>query len=177
MSFTLQFERRFSMAHRLLSGNSKKCAIPHGHNEFVRVSLRCNNPDNLDQNDNMITDFAQAKSLWHTFIDDHLDHSFQLRSDDPIITFFEENEPEQLNRIVITPGDPTTEMLCACLMSKLDLLLQTTGSTLICHRLELEETPTNTVILEGFKSYQAHLPQGNFWWNRNDFSINEFKTA
>lgn len=174
MSFTLQFERRFCMAHRLLSGNSKKCAIPHGHNEFVRVSLGLPNAAPLDQNDNMITDFASAKSKWHTFIDDHLDHCFQLRSDDPLIEFFKSNEPERLARIVVTPGDPTTEMLCACLMSKLDNLLVSTGSNLICHKFELEETPTNTVVLEGPKSYVAHLPTGNFWWNRSDFSINEF---
>tara|TARA_B110000908_G_C10014318_1_gene340042 strand:+ start:198 stop:695 length:498 start_codon:yes stop_codon:yes gene_type:complete len=164
------------MAHRLLSGHSKKCAIPHGHNEFVRISLGCLNAPALNKKDNMVTDFASAKALWHTFIDDHLDHSFQLRSDDPLLPYFKENEPEQLARIVITPGDPTTEMLCACLMSKLDLLLQSTDSPLVCHRFELEETPTNTVVLSGIKVYQAHLPKGDHWWNRGDFSINDFKS-
>ena len=174
MSFTLQFERRFSMAHRLLSGHTKKCAIPHGHNEFIRVSLSLPSAAALDQCDNMITDFSSAKSKWHSFIDDHLDHCFQLRNDDPLIDYFKKNEAPLLSRIVTTPGDPTTEMMCACLMSKLDKLLASTGTLLRCHRFELEETPTNTVILEGHQSYLSHLPKGNFWWSRSDFSINDF---
>jgi 6-pyruvoyltetrahydropterin/6-carboxytetrahydropterin synthase len=174
MTFTLKFERRFSMAHRLLSGKSKKCSIPHGHNEFVKVSLQCVTPNKLDLHTNMLTDFSSAKSRWHKFIDDYLDHSFQLRDDDPLLTYFKHNEPEQLARIVVVPGDPTTEMLAACLMSKLDNLLTHENSGLVCSEFELEETPTNTVILSGTKSYENHLPKGDHWWNRNDFSINAF---
>ena len=36
---TLEFTRRYAMAHRLLATKSAKCAIPHGHNEFVTVRL------------------------------------------------------------------------------------------------------------------------------------------
>ena len=35
----LEFTRRYAMAHRLLATKSPKCAIPHGHNEFVTVRL------------------------------------------------------------------------------------------------------------------------------------------
>ena len=35
----LEFTRRYAMAHRLLATKSAKCAIPHGHNEFVTVRL------------------------------------------------------------------------------------------------------------------------------------------
>ena len=173
MTFTLQFERRFSMAHRLLSGHSSKCAIPHGHNEFVRISLMSLENAPLNHNDNMVTDFASAKSKWHQFIDEQLDHSFQVRNDDPLIQYFLTNEPHQIKRLVITPGDPTTEMLCACLMSKLDHILIAQQSTLRCEQIALEETPTNTVILSGQKAYAPHLPQGNHWWNRGDLTIND----
>lgn len=174
MAFTLQFERRFSMAHRLLSGHSTKCSIPHGHNEFIRISLTCvEETRKLNHQDNMVTDFASAKNQWHKFVDEYLDHSFQLRQDDPLITYFKKNEPEHLKRIIVTPGDPTTEMLCACLMSKLDNMLQSNNSLLVCSAFELEETPTNTVILSGIKSYEPHLPAGNFWWQRGDFTIND----
>ena len=37
LMFSLIFSRRYSMAHRLLSGGSPKCAVPHGHNETVTV--------------------------------------------------------------------------------------------------------------------------------------------
>ncbi len=174
MTFTLKFERRFSMAHRLLSGKSPKCSIPHGHNEFIRVHLCSLKVSSLDNVDNMVTNFADAKNCWHEFIDKHLDHSFQLSNTDPLINYFKENEVEQLKRILITPGDPTTEVMCACLMSKLDLILESLNSSLRCNQFELEETPTNTVILSGLNSYQAHLPSGNYWWNRSDFSINDF---
>ena len=173
MTYTLKFERRFSMAHRLISGKSKKCATPHGHNEFIRVYLQCHDPNALNHLDNMLINFADAKKKWHQFIDEHLDHTFQLGLADPMLAFFKDTQPELLKRIVITPGDPTTEMLCACLMSKLDHLLAGLKVNLYCSRFEIEETPTNTVILSGHQAYIPHLPQGNHWWQRDDFSIND----
>lgn len=174
MGFILQFERRFCMAHRLLSGSSPKCAIPHGHNEYVRIFLETIDNNTLDNDANMIAVFADAKSTWHQFIDDKLDHSFQIREDDPIIGFFKEHEPQHLKRVITTPGDPTTELMCACLMSKADALLKKQQSKLRCCRIELQETPTNTVILDGVNAHKAHLPSGDYWWNRADFSINDF---
>ena len=35
----VRFTRRFSMAHRLIADAGSKCAVPHGHNEFVTVTL------------------------------------------------------------------------------------------------------------------------------------------
>lgn len=177
MAFTLQFERRFSMAHRLISGSSPKCAIPHGHNEYVKVYLEVKASRTLDSHSNMIAAFAEAKHRWHQFVDERLDHSFQVRNDDPILDFFKQKEPHLMKRILITPGDPTTEVLCACLMSKLSAFLDDSDSNLQCARLEIQETPTNTVILEGVGAYEPHLPQGDYWWCRSDFSINEFESV
>ncbi len=174
MSFNLQFTRRFCMAHRLISGHSPKCAIPHGHNEYVKVFLEPQNDNTLDNEANMIASFAEAKSTWHEFIDNHVDHTFQIGHQDNILSFFKAHEPELLKRIMTTPGDPTTEIVAALLMSKLDALLGNTDTTLKCSRIELQETPTNTVILEGIEAYKPHIPQGDHWWHRADFSINEF---
>ena len=44
LMFSLIFSRRYSMAHRLLSGGSPKCAVPHGHNETVTVKLKATRP-------------------------------------------------------------------------------------------------------------------------------------
>ena len=174
MSFQLVFTRRFSMAHRLISGCSEKCAIPHGHNEFVKVYIEAKNPSALDHDANMVEVFAKAKKTWHYFIDEKIDHALQLSDKDPLISFFQEYEPHRLERIVVTPGDPTTEMMCACLMSKLQAILDAEGGNLQCIKLELEETPTNTVIIEGIRAFDAHLPKGDFWWNQADESINHF---
>lgn len=175
MSFNLIFERRFSMAHRLISGYSEKCSVPHGHNEYVKVYLAADEEKNLDHNINMIQLFETAKKKWHFFIDNHIDHAFQLSDKDPMIDFFEKQEPHKKNRIIITPGDPTTEMMCCCLMAKLQTFLESEKTNLSCVKIELLETPTNRVSLEGKYSYQKNLPDGDYWWNRNDFSINDLK--
>ncbi len=174
MTFSLCFERRFTMAHRLLSGQSDKCSIPHGHNEFIRVKLQALNEAPLSHNINMVTVFQSAKGAWHQFIDNHLDHCLQLRSDDPLIDYFASNEPHLLKRIVITPGDPTTEMLCACLMAKLQAILVKKNEKLNCVSLEIIETPTNSVVLEGVDAYKKHLPSGDYWFYRADNTINDF---
>ncbi len=177
MGFKLIFRRRFSMAHRLISGSSKKCSVPHGHNEMIRVFLQAKQSKPLDGHQNMVEIFENLKKKWHDFIDNHIDHAFQLSQKDPLINFFKDKEKETLKRIVITPGDPTTEMLCACLMSKLQVFLDGEGLFVNCTKIEIEETPTNMVSLQGEKVYLHYLPTGSnktAWWTRNDFSINDF---
>ena len=176
MAHQLIFTRRFSMAHRLISGASPKCAVPHGHNEYVRVKIENATFKPLDHKANLIELFENIKKTWHHFIDNHIDHAFQLSNVDPLINFFVQHEQEKIARLVITPGDPSTEMLCCCLMSKLQRFLSQENKNLHCVHLEVEETPTNKVSLIGYQAYKEHLPQegeGNFWWNRTDYSIND----
>jgi 6-pyruvoyltetrahydropterin/6-carboxytetrahydropterin synthase len=172
--FSLVFSRRYAMAHRLIAGQSEKCATPHGHNEFVTVVLQATEPCRLDANINMVEPFERAKSAWHRWIDNHVDHAFQLSDQDPLITWFTLHEPERLNRILVTPGDPTTEMLACLMMSKLNALLADDGGRLLCTDIEIQETPTNTVRFAGDPS--PMLPQGPAhacWWMRPDMSIND----
>ncbi len=88
----LSFTRRFSMGHRLIAGSSERCAVPHGHNEFVTVTLQACTPARLDGKCNMVVPFAEAKTRWHDFIDTRLDHAFQISSSDPLLAWFIENE-------------------------------------------------------------------------------------
>ena len=112
------------MAHRLISGASVKCSVPHGHNEFIRVFLQSSSSAfRLDGKENMVMLFEDIKRQWHFFIDNHVDHAFQMNESDPLLKFFEKEEPAKLSRLLLTPGDPTTEMLCACLMSKMQAFL------------------------------------------------------
>ena len=175
--FSLVFSRRYAMAHRLIAGLSAKCAIPHGHNEIVTVTLRAVSPSPLDGAANMVVPFERAKGTWHRWIDSHVDHSLHLSADDPMLDWFAEREPHRLGRILVTPGDPTTEVLAACMMAKLNAFLTADGGGLICTSIKVDETPTNTVIFDG--DAKAVLPKGPLerpWWTRADMSISDLDT-
>ncbi|MBE9605534.1 6-carboxytetrahydropterin synthase [Acetobacteraceae bacterium H6797] len=172
--FSLVFSRRYAMAHRLIAGLSEKCAIPHGHNEIVTVTLRATEPGPLDGGANMVEPFERAKAVWHRWIDQRVDHSLHLSADDPLIGWFAEREPHRLDRILVTPGDPTTEVLALCMMSKLNAFLAADGGRLACAAIRIEETPTNTVTFEGDPA--AYLPpvaEARPWWLRADMSISD----
>lgn len=174
--FSLVFTRRYSMAHRLLRDRSSKCAIPHGHNEIVTARLASTVSDRLDGRGNMVAPFEAAKRHWHAWIDDRVDHALQLSGGDPLIGYFREREPDMLDRLLIMPGDPTTELLAACFMAKLNAFLADDGGRLRCVELTIEETPTNAVVFTG--DPVDALPDvacGNRapWWYRADMSIND----
>ena len=73
----------------------------------------------------------------------------------------------------MTPGDPTTEMLAACLMAKLNAFLAADGNGLRCVELTVEETPTNAVTLNGDPADVLPAGHGAGWWQRPDDSIND----
>lgn len=174
--FALNFSRRYSMAHRLISGRSRKCMTPHGHNEIVSVRLAPKNPERLDGAANMVESFEQAKGQWHRWIDEHVDHALQLSEDDPLIAYFLEREPEIAPRLLVCPGDPTTEALAACFMAKLTAFLEADGGRLTCVELSIEETPTNRVTLTApadVLPLRARKPGMAPWWERADMSIND----
>lgn len=175
------FTRRYSMAHRLYAMGGK-CAVPHGHNEFVRV--RCRPESEITVPQNMALDFETAKSCWHEWIDTAVDHAFQLSDQDPLIGYFKKEEPTRVHRLLVTPGDPTTEMLALCMARKFKALC---GAILVLQELEIEETPTNSVILRlayptgtvsRFQSIWLAAPTNpKKWWDRPDMSINDLGAA
>ena len=176
--FNLVFSRRYAMAHRLISGTSEKCATPHGHNEFVTVRLQPTAPQPLDGTVNMVESFERAKSAWHRWIDNHVDHAFQLSDQDPLIGWFKTHEPHRIARILVTPGDPTTEVLACCMMAKLNALLADDGGRLVCTEIEVQETPTNTVRFIGDPLPMLPLAAGHErWWMRADMTINDLIAA
>lgn len=172
--FSLVFTRRYAMAHRLIAGLSDKCAVPHGHNEVVTVTLRGMSPRPLDGGANMVVPFERAKGTWHRWIDDHVDHSLHLSADDPLLGWFAAHEPHRLPRILVTPGDPTTEVLAACMMAKLSAFLDRDGGQLACAEVRIDETPTNTVVFTGDpRAVLPSVPLARPWWTRSDMSIND----
>jgi len=178
MSFEISFTRRYCMSHRLFNLKNSRCFIPHGHNEHVRVWLMAaGGTDQLDGAINMMAPFAVLKSRWHQWIDDHVDHSLQLSSHDQLLDYFKTTEPENLPRIMVMPGDPTTELLAACFLSKINAILFDQGLAVRCHKIEIIETPTNSVSFSGNPatviSTDHYIGASSPWWQRPDMSIND----
>ena len=170
---SLEFSRRYSMAHRLLSDASPKCVTPHGHNETVTVRLQGANAFRFGGS-NMETPFEAAKARWKQWIDGHVDHAFQLNASDPLIGFFRDNEPERLARLMVFEGDPTTEALAAAFWLKCDAFLAADNLPFRVVELRVEETPTNAVVLTRatFDHANCNLP-ADAWPRRADWSVND----
>ena len=168
---TLEFTRRFAMAHRLLADPAGKCATPHGHNELVTVTLATDaRPD--WGGSNMAASFERLKTRWHGWIDGAVDHALQLNRDDPLVGFFRAHEPERLPRLMLFDGDPTTEAAAVGFRRKLSAFLAAEAPGWRCVRLRLEETPTNAVVLEGEAEPAGGWAPGA-WCDRADQSIND----
>lgn len=170
----LEFTRRYAMAHRLLATKSPKCAIPHGHNEFVTVRL-----DPLAHfsfsDANSSAPFEQVKKRWHAWIDEHVDHALHLGEHDPLIGYFRNQEPALLRQIMTFQGDPTTEALAACFFLKLSAFIAADNLPFSVGEVRIEETPTNTVIINraNFDPAASGLRVTAWPW-RADTSINDF---
>jgi 6-pyruvoyltetrahydropterin/6-carboxytetrahydropterin synthase len=174
MMAALEFSRRYAMAHRLMADPSSKCAIPHGHNEIVRVRLEPTARFRFG-GANAAAPFSAIKGRWHQWIDRCVDHSLMLDEADPLIGFFRANEPAQLERIMTFRGDPTTEALAASFWLKLSAFLAHDALPFRVSEVRIEETPTNTVAITEsvFDAEACGLPAGA-WPFRADMSINEF---
>lgn len=167
----LRFSRRYAMAHRLTSGAAPNCRVPHGHDEVVTIDITSASGAGLDPDTNMLVEFEHAKGRWFEWIDGAVDHSFHLGDRDPLIGYFKESEPELLPKLLITPGDPTTEIRAACYQAKLTAFLDADGHGLTCTKVQIQETPTNAVEISGTP---IALPTGaTHWWNRPDQTIND----
>lgn len=159
------------MAHRLLSDRSSKCATPHGHNEFVRIKIATPDQDYDWGGKNAANRFEDIKTPWHGFVDGALDHAFQLGADDPLIGYFTAHEPDLLARLLIIKGDPTTEALAVALFQKCTAILCHHKPSLKLLSLELEETPTNCVMIEA-SEHLLSIDLGD-WCHRPDHTIND----
>lgn len=170
----LEFTRRYAMAHRLLATQSPKCAVPHGHNEFVTVKLEPLERFRFSATNSTVP-FEQAKKRWRQWIDDAVDHTLHLGEDDPLIAFFREHEPSRLTQIMTFQGDPTTEALAACFWLKLSAFIAADNLPFRLAEVRIEETPTNTVVVNRstFDPATCGL-RADAWPWRADMSINDF---
>ncbi|MCA3716955.1 MAG: 6-carboxytetrahydropterin synthase, partial [Brevundimonas sp.] len=123
----VRFTRRFSMAHRLLADAGSRCAVPHGHNEFVTVTLATDR-EMAFGGSNYVASFESLKKRWHGFIDGAVDHAFQVNAADPLLDWFRTHEPHRLTQVMVFDGDPTTEAFAIALRRKIEAILTAEGS-------------------------------------------------
>ena len=169
--FRLRFSRRYSMGHRLISGAAPNCRVPHGHDEIVTVDVVHVSNLGLDADTNMLAEFDRVKRRWFQWIDKFVDHSFHIGDQDPLLGYFRENEADLLPRLLVTPGDPTTEIRAACFKAKLAAFLEADEPNFRCDRLIIQETTANAVEIRT-QHLDRILPAGDHWWLRADNSIN-----
>lgn len=147
----LEFTYRFEAAHRFTQG-STKCCTPHGHTWYARLTLTPRE-SSLDSQQ-MVQEFSQAKKEWKSFIQDFVDHRFFHHQADPILGSLRAHIPGF--RGLEFPGDPTTEFIAALFLRKAHQLYK--NSKLIPTKIELQETPTNTVSLQS-SALETLLPR------------------
>ena len=160
------------MAHRLLADPASRCAVPHGHNEFVHVVLATDAEMDFGGS-NYVASFESLKGRWHGFIDKSVDHAFQLNGADPMLDWFRQNEPHRLSRLMVFDGDPTTEAFAIALRRKLDAILIDEASAFRCVELTLEETPTNAIIVGEHLTTAERAWAAGSWMDRADLSISD----
>lgn len=162
------------MAHRLLADAGSRCAVPHGHNEFVTVTLATDR-EMAFGGSNYVASFESLKKRWHGFIDGAVDHAFQVNAADPLLGWFRTHEPHRLNQVMVFDGDPTTEAFAIALRRKIEAILTAEGSAYRCIELVLEETPTNTIVVGETLSAAERAWMSGGWMDRPDQSINDLK--
>ncbi len=64
-------------------------------------------------------------------------------------------------------------------MAKLGAFLAADGKRLVCTEVRIEETPTNTMAIDGGPLAVPPAPReaGRYWWRRPDMSINDLPTT
>lgn len=166
----MKFRRKWEGAHRFIENGSTVCSQPHGHTWNVEAVVTLPETFKMDLRSNVYAQFSTLKSKWHTWIDDHVDHSFMYNSKDPLLEFMLKDNPA--GRHLVMMGDPTTEMVALCFKSKFQAFLDELNLGVTCSKITIEETKTNSISFDG--NPHLHLPEGaQYWWNRADMSIND----
>lgn len=95
----------FDASHRLLHYQGK-CANLHGHRWRAEVWME----GDVDEDTMILIDYNTIKSIIERF-----DHQIILNRDDPMVPCI-----EQFQKVVTTPGDPTSELLAQLIRDDLD---------------------------------------------------------
>ena len=105
MSTRIYKEVYFDASHRLLHYDGK-CARLHGHRWRTEVWLE----GTVDPRTQILIDYNCIKKLVEIY-----DHQVILNADDPMVGCLSEFQD-----VVVTDGDPTSELLCVLIADQID---------------------------------------------------------
>lgn len=101
--------------HRLV-GHESKCAHLHGHRYAFEIMCSAPKLDDIGR----VVDFSVIKAKVGTWLDEHWDHAFLFREDDPLLPkIIEAGE----HRIFVLDVNPTAENLAAFLLAAAQILM------------------------------------------------------
>lgn len=175
MEFEYSFRYKFEAAHRFTNSCPDSCATPHGHTWYATLGLIGSVALGSEfSNKQMVAEFKPMKQPWKQLIDETFDHSFIVNAEDALIEPLTGILPNC--RLIKMPGDPTTELIAACLFFKAQTLLSHTAKTtasIASMRVEyvkIEETPTNHVTCRSNELFDSEGRLHGFsgWWATNN---------
>ncbi|MGA2918853.1 6-carboxytetrahydropterin synthase [Methanoregula sp.] len=119
-------EVQIDASHRLLHYKGK-CASLHGHRWKVEVWIE----GEPDAKTNILIDYNLIKQVVAKY-----DHQIILNQDDPMVAAI-----RQLQQVVTTPGDPTSELLALIIRNDLYEICKTQGIDATVTRIRVWESP------------------------------------
>ncbi|MGB7788910.1 6-carboxytetrahydropterin synthase [Methanoregula sp.] len=119
-------EVQIDASHRLLHYKGK-CASLHGHRWKVEVWIE----GEPDAKTNILIDYNLIKQVVAKY-----DHQIILNQDDPMVAAI-----RQLQHVITTPGDPTSELLALIIRNDLYEICKTQGIDATVSRIRVWESP------------------------------------
>ena len=126
MQSRLYKEVHFDASHRLLHYQGK-CACLHGHRWRVEVWME----GRVAEKTGILVDYNTIKEVV-----ERLDHQIILNQEDPLVRCIRKVHP-----VVITPGEPTSELLASLLCDQLHEECRKRGHDARVTRLRVWESP------------------------------------
>lgn len=135
MSMTIMRRIKFCAGHRLYK-HGGKCEFFHGHNYVADFYVTGDTVDSVGR----VIDFAQLKTVFKGWIDEHWDHGFILaENDDNGINAIKQVEP---CKYYVLPYNPTAENMARYLLENVSpqLMLQCNGYEVQVTKVVIWET-------------------------------------
>lgn len=128
----------FDAAHRVLRHESK-CRSLHGHTYIVEVTCSAKQLDHCQR----VIDFSVIKSLVGAWIDDRLDHTTLINSEDEeLLEFCESQSTISKHKLpYLFKGEPTAENIALHILERAQLLMDTNQHAITVEKVVVHETP------------------------------------
>lgn len=165
------------MTRRMILTGGPEQGLLRGH--FAEVHVVCRPTTQFLAGPNTSPFMDTARNVWSTWIS-HLQYSLHCVTTDPLVTFFQSEQPNKLNHIVTTPGDPTAEMLAMLMARKFKALcgnlLELQSLTFSIDALEAVtlDLPVESSEPQEVQNFMTAPSSSANWWDKNDMSTNIF---